>query len=177
MAGLLGSVVVARRSREAQAIVAMTRPPPFGVRGVDQDSPSAYVRAGVAPGLIEYLSYYGLRAQPFQTGSSRTDPWLARSHRQALAVLTSAVQQGDGLQLLTGDAGTGKTCLLTSLIDAVRGESLIIGALHSVFEVAELPQAIADAFAIGGQFPDPASFATRFRQFLGEAHGTGKKVL
>ena len=125
-----------------------------------------------------YLTYYKLRDAPFRTTADPRRLWLGRAHRALLETLSAAIRQGDGIILLTGDAGTGKTSLVNWLLDMLGRESLVIGRLPpSVFEVSELSQAVADAFGLGGKFPSAAAFATRFREFLAAAQSRGSKVL
>jgi type II secretory pathway predicted ATPase ExeA len=125
-----------------------------------------------------YLTYYKLRDAPFRTTADPRRLWLGGAHRALLETLTAAIRQGDGIVLLTGDTGTGKTSLVNWVIDMLGRESLVIGRLPpSVFEVSELSQAVADAFGLGGKFPSAAAFATRFREFLAAAQSRGSKVL
>src|SRR5262245_9471796 len=125
-----------------------------------------------------YLGYYGLRDVPFRADTGIRAPWLGRAHREVLAALTAAIRDGDGVFVLTGDAGMGKTTLLNRLAEDLRGAAVIVGRLPpSVFELPELFQAVADAVGLGGPFPTAAAFAARFREFLGDAHAQGKRVV
>jgi type II secretory pathway predicted ATPase ExeA len=125
-----------------------------------------------------YLTYYKLSDVPFRMTADPRRLWLGGGLRAVLETLTAAIRQGDGVLLLTGDAGTGKTSAVNWLIETLGGESLLIGTLPPcVFEVSELSQAVADAFGFEGQFPGAAAFATRFREFLADAQSRGTKVL
>ena len=96
-----------------------------------------------------YLTYYKLRDAPFRTTADSRRLWLGGAHRALLETLTAAIRQGDGIVLLTGDTGTGKTSLVNWVIDILGRESLVIGRLPPfVFEVSELSQAVADAFGL-----------------------------
>ena len=136
------------------------------------------VTEAALPGPHGYLTYYKLLDAPFRTTADSRRLWLGGSHRALLDTLTAAIRQGDGIILLTGDAGTGKTSLVNWVIDMLDREALVIGRLPPwVFEVSELSQAVADAFGLGGKFPSAAAFATRFREFLATAQSRGSKVL
>ena len=125
-----------------------------------------------------YLTYYKLRDAPFQTTADPRRLWLSGAHRALLETLTAAIGQGDGVHLLTGDAGTGKTSLVNWLVEMLGRESFVIGRLPPfVFEVSELSQAVADAFGFEGKVSDAAAFATRFREFLADVQSRGTKVL
>jgi type II secretory pathway predicted ATPase ExeA len=70
-----------------------------------------------------YESHFGLRQRPFRTIPDSASYYPATSHERALARLIQAIHEDEGLALLTGEAGTGKTivghCLLDRLGDQV----------------------------------------------------------
>ena len=143
------------------------------------DRPMANAGGGTASAEPRgYLTYYKLRQAPFERPADPRSLWLGDKQRDALATLTAAIRRGDGIIVVTGDAGTGKTALLQWLIEMLSGDSLIVGRLpRSVFDVSELSQAVADAFGIEGDFPSAAAFAPRFRQLLASAQARGRSVL
>ena len=64
-----------------------------------------------------YEEYFGFAEKPF---SLTPDPrYLFRSecHRSALEVVQYAVRRREGLMVVTGDTGTGKTSLCRALLD------------------------------------------------------------
>lgn len=66
-----------------------------------------------------YEAFYGLREQPF---SLTTDPrfmYLSAGHRLAFDELLTGLRRREGLMLLTGDTGTGKTTLCRAVIDSL----------------------------------------------------------
>jgi general secretion pathway protein A len=64
-----------------------------------------------------YEAFYGLRDQPFRLTPDPSFMCMTSHHQEALAGLVYSVCTRPGLTLLTGDAGTGKTTLLYSLLD------------------------------------------------------------
>ena len=64
-----------------------------------------------------YEAFYGLRDQPFRLTPDPSFMCMTTHHQEALAGLVYSVCTRPGLTLLTGDAGTGKTTLLYSLLD------------------------------------------------------------
>lgn len=66
---------------------------------------------------MEYYQYFGLEGPPFQPASPRGAVYFSPTHLEGLATLESGLL-GDlsGLTLLTGEAGTGKTTLIYSLL-------------------------------------------------------------
>ncbi len=64
-----------------------------------------------------YLYHFGMRELPF-TLTPNTDFFLnLKPHIEALQVLTSALQQGEGFIKVTGEVGTGKTLICRKLLN------------------------------------------------------------
>jgi general secretion pathway protein A len=80
-----------------------------------------------------YESHFGLRRRPFRAVPDTDSYYAATTHEQSLAHLLAAVDADEGLALLTGGPGTGKTvvghCLLERLGNKVTTGFLI----HSHF--------------------------------------------
>ncbi len=69
-----------------------------------------------APGLLTYEPFYGLTEKPF---SLSTDPrflFRSDSHEPVFHELLGAIQRREGLVVLTGGIGTGKTTLCRAVI-------------------------------------------------------------
>lgn len=62
-------------------------------------------------------TYGGLTGRPFPAGLSTACYYPATGHEEALARLLRAVEENEGLLLLTGAAGTGKTLLCHCLVE------------------------------------------------------------
>jgi len=66
---------------------------------------------------MEYYYYFGLKGPPFQPASPQGAVYFSPTHLEALATLESGLSgELSGLTLLTGEAGTGKTTLIYSLL-------------------------------------------------------------
>jgi general secretion pathway protein A len=71
------------------------------------------------------LTFYGLREKPFNTTPDPRYLYLTRSHREALAQLIYSVRDNRGFLVLTGEAGTGKTTLIRTLIERLDPETAV----------------------------------------------------
>ena len=72
--------------------------------------------------LLVYQNYYRFRREPF--GPTPDPEFLYKSevHQQALEQLLRGVRQREGMVLLTGDIGTGKTTTTRALLQLLEGD-------------------------------------------------------
>jgi len=118
-----------------------------------------------------YTDFFGLQKLPFNLTPDPAFLYLPPKHRQALAGLTYAILERKGFAVLTGDAGTGKTTLINSVLSrlpAGRVESSFI--LNPTLTASEFLEIVMLDFDI----PDvPASKAQRLwklQEFLAQVH-------
>jgi type II secretory pathway predicted ATPase ExeA len=66
---------------------------------------------------MQYYQFYRLDGPPFQPASPNSDVYFSPTHLQGLATLEAGLSDElSGLTLLTGEAGTGKTTLIYSML-------------------------------------------------------------
>ena len=95
-----------------------------------------------------YEAFYGLREQPF---SLTTDPrflYLSHQHRRAFDELLTGLRRHEGLLLLTGDTGTGKTTLCRAVIDALGHRTFSALILNPYMSDAEVLRTILREFGL-----------------------------
>lgn len=95
-----------------------------------------------------YEAFYGLREQPF---SLTTDPrflYLSLQHRRAFDELLTGLRRHEGLLLLTGDTGTGKTTLCRAVIDALGHRTFSALILNPYMSDAEVLRTILRDFGL-----------------------------
>jgi general secretion pathway protein A len=118
-----------------------------------------------------YQDLFGLQKLPFNLTPDPAFLFLPPKHREALAGLTYSVLERKGFVVLTGDAGTGKTTLINTVLNrlpAERVESSIL--LNPTLTASEFLESVLLDFDI----PDvPASKAQRLwklQEFLARTH-------
>src|ERR1700730_9045204 len=71
-----------------------------------------------------YTEFFGLQKLPFNLTPDPAFLFLPPKHREALAGLAYAVLEKKGFVVLTGDAGTGKTTLLSSVLNRLPADRI-----------------------------------------------------
>jgi general secretion pathway protein A len=71
-----------------------------------------------------YKRFFGLRENPFNTNPDPRFLFHTPETQEALACLTYGIQKRRGFVQLTGEVGTGKTTLVNSLLDWLRGQQV-----------------------------------------------------
>ena len=66
--------------------------------------------------FLTYEPYYGLREKPFSLSSDPRFLYKSRAHASAYDDLRAGIRRREGLIVLTGDIGTGKTTLCRSVL-------------------------------------------------------------
>ena len=75
--------------------------------GVAEPGPHTAVSAGA----LTYEPHYGLRAKPFSLSTDPRTLFTAPGHAEALDELLAAIRRREGIIVVTGEMGTGKTTL------------------------------------------------------------------
>lgn len=74
----------------------------------------------VADDLTRCEEFYGFSARPFSLTPDLRFTYASRSHSQALEQVTEAFRRREGLVVITGEIGTGKTMLCRTLLETFR---------------------------------------------------------
>jgi len=124
-----------------------------------------------------YLSYYKLKAKPFQMSTDPAFLWLGEKHREALSILKYAIMENKGVLALTGDVGTGKTTLINALLKSLGKDTVTATIYDPRLEVIEFFNTIAAAFKLEGKFDGKGQFILKFMDFLIKTHEKNQKIL
>ncbi|MCC7184833.1 MAG: AAA family ATPase [Acidobacteria bacterium] len=95
-----------------------------------------------------YEAFYGLREQPF---ALTTDPrflFMGDAHRRAYEELLTGLRRREGLMILTGDTGMGKTTLCRAVINALGPRTFSALILNPYMSDAEVLRVILRDFGL-----------------------------
>lgn len=120
-----------------------------------------------------YLHHFGLSARPFELTD---DPafYYSQPHEIASISLLYAIEQRQGLAMLTGEPGTGKTTLLKRLLHGL--DSNLMGILLS--DAAAAGGSLLAQFARGLRIKAvPDEIPTALRLFLERERACGRRIV
>jgi general secretion pathway protein A len=118
-----------------------------------------------------YKAFFHLDKLPFTLTPDPAFLFLPPKHREALAGLTYSILERKGFAVLTGDAGTGKTTLLNSVLDrlpADRVESSII--FNPTLNASEFLESVLLDFDVPDVPTSKAQRLWKLQEFLARTH-------
>jgi general secretion pathway protein A len=95
-----------------------------------------------------YEAFYGLREQPFALSTDPKFIFWSASHRRAFDDLLVGLRRREGLLLLTGETGTGKTTLGRAVIDALGHRTFTALVLNPYMAGTEVLRVILRDFGL-----------------------------
>jgi len=125
-----------------------------------------------------YLYHFGLGELPF-TLTPNTNFYLPlASHNEALAVLSTALQTGEGFIKVVGEVGTGKTLLCRKLLNEIPEHFVTAYIPNPYLNPDELRRAVAVELGVKqAQRMSVQLLTQRIQTRLLELHGQGHSVV
>ena len=100
------------------------------------------------PETLTYETFYGLAEKPFSLSSDPRFLYHSGSHDRAAQELLGAIRRREGIVVLTGEVGTGKTTLCRAVIDELDRRTLTSFVLDPFVSVEELLKTILVDFGV-----------------------------
>ena len=125
-----------------------------------------------------YESFYQLQSNPFSLTPDPHFCYRHLGHRQAREYLEYALNLGEGMVMVAGRPGTGKTTLVESFISGMRNGAVV--AVHiaaAQLDPDNLLRAVAYSFDLEAEGQDRATLRFRIRNYLESLHDKGKRAL
>jgi general secretion pathway protein A len=123
-----------------------------------------------------FLSYYGLREQPFGVTPDPRFLYETPMHREALASLVYGIESGSGFSAMIAEPGMGKTTILFHLLERYRDTARSAFLFDTQCNSHELLQNLLADLELdpGGNDADRHA---RFKNFLVKQAQEGRRVL
>lgn len=125
-----------------------------------------------------YQKFFDLKRRPFATTPDTTGYYPAPGHEETLALLKYCVREGDGIGVLVGAPGTGKTFLCHLLLDTLSpNQSPVFITNTHMSSVHSMLQAIAYDLTLPFEGMGEQELRLRLTDFLMERFANGGKTL
>ena len=113
-----------------------------------------------------YLEYFNLMESPFQTSADPKFLWVGKQHRHVLGALENSLLENQGLFVLTGDIGTGKTALIHAFVKSLGPKTFRAVLSYPKIGKLEFFNFLAGSFHFPIRFNTEADFYRYFTSFL-----------
>ena len=124
-----------------------------------------------------YEIFYGFRENPFRLTPDPEYLFLSPNHQEALGHLLFGVNEGNGVVVVTGEIGTGKTTLLRTLVRDLSPTTTLAYIFNPALSSLELLQTINTDLGLPGTSPSKKELIDILNCFLLDQRRAGKRVV
>ncbi|WP_108649170.1 ExeA family protein [Dongshaea marina] len=124
-----------------------------------------------------YLDFFGLNEAPFGLTPNTQFYYQLPPHEEALEVLLTALQSGEGFIKVTGEVGTGKTLLCRKLLNELPESFVTAYFPNPCLNPEKLNQALALELGINVGEPSALSLTDRIHHRLVELKAQNRRVV
>jgi len=124
-----------------------------------------------------YQTFFGFKDLPFRLLPDTRFFFESRGHAKAMAYLQYGLHKGEGLVVLTGDVGTGKTLLADSLVEQIAGSQSVSSVAMPQLEPENLLRVIGKGFGLGLAQLDRSVFLTGLVEAIMDLGAKGRPPL
>jgi general secretion pathway protein A len=121
-----------------------------------------------------FFAFFGLRENPFHVSPDPRFYYSSPGHDKAFTELLYSIETRQGITVLTGEAGTGKTTLVNRLLDWLRERNLSSAyVFHSLLRPSDLFDFIARDFGIPSASSEKGALIEALHKWLFLRHAAG----
>ena len=123
-----------------------------------------------------YLKHFGLREAPFKITPTTEFFYGGGRRGEILHALRYAIEVGEGIMMLTGEVGSGKTMLLRTLSEKLPPHVELVYIANPSFSGREILYNICEELSLDIDVDRPDA-VRRLQNYLIERHAQGKRVV
>lgn len=125
-----------------------------------------------------YEAFYNLTAKPFQVSPDPRLFFNSKGHERALSYLRYGIKQGEGFIVITGDVGTGKSMLVSTLLHSLENENVVAAKIVTTqVRADDLLRMVTAAFGLAYRRECKAALIGNLEVFFRSCMQEGKRVL
>ncbi len=124
-----------------------------------------------------YLSFFGLKKQPFHIAPDPEFLYLSPSHKEALEAIIQGVEQRKGFVAVTGAEGVGKTTVLRSYLEKKKESLKIIYVFNAKIPFQGLLTTIYRELGLPVGSESVIKMVSRLHEFLIDEYKRGNTVV
>jgi len=124
-----------------------------------------------------YLTHFDLQEKPFKSSPDPKYLWLGTGQKKTLDALVAGILHSDGIEVVTGDLGTGKTTLANAVLKELGDRAIAAVVSCPEYEGVDFFKLIAKAYGISPAPQSKDSFFPLFSEFMRSSLASGKKVV
>ena len=125
-----------------------------------------------------YEGFYQLTSNPFRLAPDPNFCFNHPGYKRAREYLEYALDQGEGLVMVTGRPGTGKTMLVETFLKGIDTSTVIAKRIAaSNYGADDLLRAVAYAYGFDAADMDKATLRHRIQQYFSQQEQAGRRVL
>ncbi|MCK5091174.1 MAG: XrtA-associated ATPase, partial [Gammaproteobacteria bacterium] len=126
-----------------------------------------------------YEEFYNLQTKPFGLNPDPHFFFGSKEHKRVLAYMRYGIKQAEGFIVVTGDVGTGKTTLVSTLLEELESNKNVIASqlVTTQLEPDDLLRMVASSFKIPYEGFSKAMLLEKLEIFLRKKAKEKKRVL
>ncbi len=125
-----------------------------------------------------YRNFYGLQEKPFEITVDPRYFYLSDTHKEALAHLIYAVRERKGFALITGEAGTGKTTLVQTLLSRLNPNAKTAFIFNPKLDSnSDFLYSICEDLELAGEKGSKVDYLLRLNSYLTECYSKKEDVV
>jgi general secretion pathway protein A len=125
-----------------------------------------------------YRKFYGLKEKPFEITVDPRYFYLSETHKEALANLVYAVQERKGFAVITGEAGTGKTTLVQTLLSRLGSNTRTAFLFNPRLDSnSDFLYSICEDLELAGEKGNKVDYLIRLNHYLMDCYSKKEDVV